>query len=200
MKSFSQFITEAPDAKTQARRLGLQSDGHGGWYTRKGEFTAKTETNPRTGKTQLKYYNKGTVVGGQDRRQSEREKRLSYTTYAPIASSYDYGTDEYDQELREKYINDKIFAIGDWIKCNISEKEGKIIRRGTNYLICVTEDDEMFKPWIKDVFEQVVNGTTKSGVPADQRLVGTDAHRKYVESMVPGSQWGIQFINKYRKK
>jgi hypothetical protein len=200
MKSFSQFITEAPDAKTQARRLGLQSDGHGGWYTRKGEFTAKTETNPKTGKTQLKYYNKGTVVGGQDRRQSEREKRLSYTTYAPIASSYDYGTDEYDQELREKYINDKIFAIGDWIKCNISEKEGKIIRRGTNYLICVTEDDEMFKPWIKDVFEQVVNGTTKSGVPADQRLVGTDAHRKYVESMVPGSRWGIQFINKYRKK
>ena len=200
MKSFSQFITEAPDAKTQARRLGLQSDGHGGWYTRKGEFTAKTETNPRTGKTQLKYYNKGTVVGGQDRRQSEREKRLSYTTYAPIASSYDYGTDQYDQELREKYINDEIFAVGDWVKCNISEKEGKIIRRGTNYLICVTEDDEMFKPWIKDVFEQIVNGTTKSGVSADQRLVGTDAHRKYVESMVPGSQWGIQFINKYRKK
>ena len=25
---------------------------------------------------------------------------------------------------------------------------------------------------------------TPSGVPADQRLVGTDAHRKYVETMV----------------
>ena len=37
-------------------------------------------------------------------------------------------------------------------------------------------------------------------VPADQRLVGTDAHRKYVEKMVPGSEWGKQFINKYRKK
>jgi hypothetical protein len=36
----------------------------------------------------------------------------------------------------------------------------------------------MFKSWIKDVNEAVVNGTTKSGVPADQRLVGTDAHRK----------------------
>jgi len=42
--------------------------------------------------------------------------------------------------------------------------------------------------------------TNRGGVPADQRLVGTDSHRKYVESMVPGSSWGIQFINKYRKK
>ena len=25
-----------------------------------------------------------------------------------------------------------------------------------------------------------------------------DAHRKYVESMVPGSTYGIQFINKYK--
>jgi hypothetical protein len=200
MKSFSQFISEAPDAATQAKRLGLQSDGHGGWYTKKGEFTAKTETNPKTGKTQLKYYNKGTVIRGQDRRQSEKERKLSYTTYAPIASSYDYGTDEYEQELREKYINDEIFAVDDWIKCSVTEKVGNIIRRGTNYLICVTEDDEMFKPWIKDVYEQIVNGTTKSGVPADQRLVGTDAHRKYVETMVPGSDRGKQFINKYRKK
>jgi len=50
------------------------------------------------------------------------------------------------------------------------------------------------------VSEEVVNGTDISGVPADQRLVGTDAHRKYVETMVPGSSYGKQFINKYRKK
>ena len=66
-------------------------------------------------------------------------------------------------------------------------------------MICVTEDNIMFKSWIKDVTEAVVNGTTISGVPANQRLVGTDAHRKYVESMVPGATWGISFINKYRK-
>ena len=58
----------------------------------------------------------------------------------------------------------------------------------------------MFKSWIKDVSESVVNGTEISGVPADQRLVGTDAHRKYVETMVPGSSYGKQFINKYRKR
>ena len=77
---------------------------------------------------------------------------------------------------------------------------GRIIRRGANHLICVTEDEMMFKSWIKDVSEAVVNATNISGVPASQRLVGTDAHRKYTETLVPGSPWGKQFINKYRKK
>ena len=30
---------------------------------------------------------------------------------------------------------------------------GKVIRRGTNYLICVTEEDVMFKSWIRDLKE-----------------------------------------------
>ena len=200
MKSFSSFISES-NAVRQAERLGLKSDEHGGWKDpRTGEFVAQTKTNPRTKQSGLVFYNKGTVIGGKDRRQTPREKRLSHTTYAPVSSSYDYGSEGYEQELREKYISDEIFAVDDWVKCNVTEKVGKIIRRGTNYLICVTEDDEMFKPWIKDVYEQIVNGTTKSGVPADQRLIGTDAHRKYAEKMVPGSEWGKQFINKYRKK
>ena len=50
----------------------------------------------------------------------------------------------------------------------------------------MTEDRIMFKSWLKDVTEAVVNGTDKSGVPASQRLIGTDAHRKYVETLVPG--------------
>ena len=44
------------------------------------------------------------------------------------------------------------------------------------------------------------NLTDISGVPPDQRLIGTEAHRKYVETMVPGSRYGLQFINKYKKK
>ena len=44
MKTFLQFITES-SATQQAARLGLQSDGHGGWTDRTtGEFVAKTET------------------------------------------------------------------------------------------------------------------------------------------------------------
>jgi len=103
-------------------------------------------------------------------------------------------------QLRENYINGNIFNIGQLVENLNTGLIGKIIRRGTNYLICVTEDNIMFKSWIKDVSEEVTNSNAPSGVPASQRLVGTDAHRKYVEKMVPGSDWGRQFINKYRKK
>ena len=79
---------------------------------------------------------------------------------------------------------------------------GRIIRRGTSYVICVTENKMMFKSWIKDINE--VNNYNKltaiSGVPAENRLVGTDKHRKYAETMVKGSGYGLDFINKYRKR
>ena len=103
------------------------------------------------------------------------------------------------ENLREAYIKKEVFDIGTKVENVNTGLIGRIIRRGANHLICVTEDNIMFKSWIKDVTEAVVNGTTISGVPANQRLVGTDAHRKYVESMVPGATWGISFINKYRK-
>ena len=104
------------------------------------------------------------------------------------------------KNLRENYIQGNIFKVGELVENVNTGLIGKIIRRGTNHLICVTEDKIMFKSWIKDVSEAVTNTNTPSGVPADQRLVGTDAFRKYVETMVPGSSWGRQFINKYRKK
>ena len=111
-----------------------------------------------------------------------------------IAPKFDW------KNLRENYITEKIFNVGQVVENLNSGLIGRIIRRGTNYLICVTEDNLMFKSWIKDVSEAVVNGTQKQGVPADQRLVGTDSLRKYTETMVPGNSYGKQFINKYRKK
>ena len=102
--------------------------------------------------------------------------------------------------LRENYIGEKVFRVGQVVENMNNGLVGRIIRRGANHLICVTEDKIMFKSWIKDVSEAVVNGTTESGVPADQREVGTDAFRKYVERLVPGSSYGRHFINKYRKK
>ena len=110
-----------------------------------------------------------------------------------IAPKFDW------QGLRENYIGEKIFRVGQMVENMNNGLVGRIIRRGANHLICVTEDKIMFKSWIKDVSEAVVNGTTESGVPADQREVGTDAFRKYVERLVPGSSYGRHFINKYRK-
>ena len=102
--------------------------------------------------------------------------------------------------LRDNYVQEKIYRVGQLVENMNNGLVGRIIRRGANHLICVTEEDLMFKSWIKDVSEAIVNGTTQSGVPANQREVGTDAHRKYAETMVPGSSYGRHFINKYRKK
>ena len=74
MKNFFQFLSEST-AVQQATRMGLVSDGHGGWYDKKGEFVAKTE------KGQLKFYNKRQRIGQQDPAQTDKEKRLSQTSY-----------------------------------------------------------------------------------------------------------------------
>ncbi len=106
---------------------------------------------------------------------------------------------KYDTEnLRESYVKKQIFNIGDKVENLNTGMIGRIIRRGANHLICVAENNIMFKSWVKDLQESVVNATTPSGVPSNQRLIGTDAHRKYVETMVPGSSYGKQFINKYK--
>ena len=57
----------------------------------------------------------------------------------------------------------------------------------------------MFKAWIRDVAEAVVNYPGPSGVDSDQRLVGTDAFREYVMRMT-GTTGIKNFINKYKKK
>ena len=106
---------------------------------------------------------------------------------------------KYDTEnLRESYVKKEIFNIGDRVENLNTGLIGRIIRRGANHLICVAENNIMFKSWVKDLQEAVVNATTPSGVPANQRLTGTDALRKYVETMVPGISYGKQFINKYK--
>ena len=63
MKSLFQFLSES-QAVQQATRMGLKSDGHGGWY-KDGEFVAKTERG------QLKFFNKRQRVGQQDPPQSD---------------------------------------------------------------------------------------------------------------------------------
>ena len=101
--------------------------------------------------------------------------------------------------LRNQYVNGLIYNIGDIVENLNTGLVGKIIRRGTNHLICVTKEDYMFKSWIRDVTEAVVNYPGPSGVPAKQREVGTDALRQY--TMRSTGTFDIRnFINKYKKK
>ena len=110
------------------------------------------------------------------------------------------------QTLREKYVTKKVFKIGDIVESLNTGMVGEIIRRGTNYLICVTTENVMFKSWIRDLNEKVIpaSKTGVYGVPAKKREVGTSSHRKYAQSMVAGQEeiknFNIkEFINKYRK-
>jgi len=106
------------------------------------------------------------------------------------------------KNLRENYIADKIYQIGQLVESLNTGLVGRIIRRGTNYLICVTEDNVMFKSWIKDVKESY----TEKHMDRKERvagkpntLFGTSGYKKVVQDATPGSSWGKQFINKYRK-
>ena len=126
-----------------------------------------------------------------------------------IAPKFDW------KNLRENYIQEKIYQVGQLVENLNTGLVGRIIRRGTNYLICVTEDHIMFKSWIKDVMEtsyqeKVVN--SKERLPGKPNtLVGTPGFVKYAAQQTPGSElgkenlafgqknFGLNFINKYRK-
>lgn len=101
--------------------------------------------------------------------------------------------------LREQYISERIFRIGDIVENLNTGMIGEIIRRGTNHLICVTKENFMFKSWVKDVMEAVVNYPGPSGVSGPEREVGTDSNREYAMRMT-GTQDIKNFINKYKKK
>ena len=132
-------------------------------------------------------------------KQKKKAQKESYELWE-IAPKYD------QKGLRENYVNEKIFKIGDVVESLNTGLVGKIIRRGTNHLICLTQEENMFKSWIRDVMEAVKPAAKTGiyGVPATQREVGTAAHRKYAQSMVPGQEkiknFDIkEFLNKYRK-
>ena len=122
----------------------------------------------------------------------KKMKKESYELWE-IAPRYDQRT------LRERYVTGDLFNIGDIVENLNTGLIGKIMRRGTNYLICVTEQDNMFKSWIRDVMEAVQNYPGPSGVPSKQREVGTDSNRDYAMRLT-GTKDIKNFINKYKVK
>jgi hypothetical protein len=116
--------------------------------------------------------------------------------------------------LRENYVQEKIYQVGQLVENLNTGLVGRIIRRGTNYLICVTEDHIMFKSWIKDVTEayQEKRMDRKMRLPGKPNtLAGTSGYTKYAAQQTKGSElgkenlaygqinFGLNFINKYRK-
>jgi hypothetical protein len=54
---------------------------------------------------------------------------------------------------QEFYLQKEIFQEGDYIMNVNTGQKGKIIRPGVNYVIAVTEDNQMFRAWVKDIRE-----------------------------------------------
>jgi hypothetical protein len=132
-------------------------------------------------------------------------KTESYALWE-IAPKYDM------KNLRENYVRGKIFRIGDKVQNLNTGLIGEVMRRGTNHLICVTEEGYMFKSWIKDVMEytevKMDSMYREPGKP--NTLAGTTGYLKYAVKQTPGSTLGkenlqaggkafLNFINKYRK-
>ena len=110
----------------------------------------------------------------------------------------------YPRELRENYFKKKIFNVGDLVENMNTGLVGEIIRRGTNYLIWVTEDNHMFKSWTYDLAEYTEKKMERRmrDKTHPNMLVGTGGARKNVQAMVHGSQiknFNVEeFINKYK--
>jgi hypothetical protein len=109
-----------------------------------------------------------------------------------IAPKLDY------KNLRENYIDGNIFNKDIIVENLNTGLRGKVIRRGTNYLICTTESDIMFKSWITDVVEKKAY-TDISGVVASKREVGTPSYTAYTMDMSDVKKIR-NFINKYKAK
>ena len=134
-------------------------------------------------------------------------KKESYALWE-IAPKYDM------RNLRENYVRGKIFRIGDKVQNLNTGLIGEVMRRGTNHLICVTEEGYMFKSWIKDVMEytevKMDRMYREPGKP--NTLFGTTGYLKYAMKQTPGSTLGKEniqaggksfldkFINKYKKQ
>ena len=121
------------------------------------------------------------------------------------------------KNLRENYVKRKIFNVDQLVENLNTGLVGKIVRRGTNYLICVTEDNIMFKSWIRDLkeYSEVKMDRKMRTKSKYNTLVGTKGYFKYATDMTPGHEDGGQnlqpggkaytgnikeFINRFRKK
>ena len=61
--------------------------------------------------------------------------------------------DYLNNDIREDYIKDKIFNIGDMVENIENGTSGMVIRRGPNYVVYETDEQEVKKAWLYDLVE-----------------------------------------------
>ena len=78
-----------------------------------------------------------------------------------------------EENLREAYRNGEIINVNDIVENLNTGVIGRIITRGTNYVIVVDEENRVFRNWIKDLMEV-------------HWEIGTDEYRNAVMALTPG--------------
>jgi len=66
--------------------------------------------------------------------------------YKPIASLKEFE----QQQIRDLYVREMIFNIGDKVNYVKEDIDGKVVRRGTNYVVVEDNENNLHKAWIWD--------------------------------------------------
>ena len=74
--------------------------------------------------------------------------------------------------MRWNYKKNGLFEVGALVENLNTGLVGRILRKGSNHLICVTEDGVMFKSWLRDLREV--------------QEIGTCDYRAHAQSVTPG--------------
>ena len=97
-----------------------------------------------------------------------------------------------EKSLREAYFEGTIFKVGTIVENVNTGIVSKIVSRGSNYVISVDENENIFRSWLKDLVEQNdLKGFDFT--PAGE--MGTDKLTNYMKRLTPG-----EFIKKINKK
>ena len=97
------------------------------------------------------------------------------------------------QGLREAYFEGGMFEVGTFVENVNTGIAGKVVSRGSNYVIYIDEHDNIFRSWLKDLVETKNSVYGFEFTPAGE--LGTDELAAYVRKMTPG-----EFIKKINKK
>ena len=57
--------------------------------------------------------------------------------------------------LRIAYMDNEVFTVGSLVENLNTGETGRITRRGTNHVICMTPEGTIFKSWLRDIMESI---------------------------------------------
>ena len=97
------------------------------------------------------------------------------------------------QGLRDSYITGDLYQVGCFVENVNTGIIGKVVSRGSNYVIYVDEQDNIFRSWLKDLTEKNILDFGFDYTPAGE--VGTKQLNDYMRKLTPG-----EFIRKINKK